>query len=68
MALFCYSLPLPSNVMTVTPVPVFGMVRYSLIRHQTEHVIVYARYSVQYGGNGPNGSTESRLFCYDGTI
>jgi len=66
--LFRYRLPLPSNVMTDNSGPVHGRVRYSLIRYQTEHVIVYARYSVKYGGNRPNRLIESRLFRYNGTI
>jgi len=33
---------------------VHGRVRYSLIRCQTEHISVFACYSVKYGGNGPN--------------
>jgi len=54
--------------MIVTLGPVHDRVRYSLIRYQTEYVTACVRYSLKYGGNGPNRLAESRLFRYNGTI
>jgi len=50
----------------VTLGPVHGRVRYSLVRYQTEHITAGVRYSVTYGGNGPNGI--NIMFSFNGMI